>query len=46
MKIKNITMSFVTQVVFENINLNIPRNEKVGVFGVNSAGKLARSGAD
>ena len=32
-------MSFGTQVLFENINLNIPENEKVGVVGVNGAGK-------
>ena len=31
-------MSFGTQVLFENINLNIPENEKVGVVGVNGAG--------
>lgn len=39
MQIKNLTMSFSTQVLFENINLNIPENEKVGVVGVNGAGK-------
>ena len=39
MQIKNLTMSFGTQVLFENINLNIPENEKVGVVGVNGAGK-------
>ena len=32
-------MSFGTQVLFENVNLNIPENEKVGVVGVNGAGK-------
>lgn len=32
-------MSFGTQVLFENINLNIPKNEKVGVVVVNGAGK-------
>lgn len=39
MQIKNLTMSFGTQVLFENVNLNIPDNEKVGVVGVNGAGK-------
>ena len=39
MQIKNLTMSFGTQVLFENINLNIPENEKIGVVGVNGAGK-------
>lgn len=39
MQIKNLTMSFGTQVLFENVNLNIPENEKVGVVGVNGAGK-------
>lgn len=39
MQIKNLTISFGTQVLFENINLNIPENEKVGVVGVNGAGK-------
>lgn len=39
MQIKNLTMSFGTQVLFENINLNIPESEKIGVVGVNGAGK-------
>lgn len=39
MQIKNLTMSFGTQVLFENVNLNIPENEKIGVVGVNGAGK-------
>ena len=39
MQIKNLTMSFGTQILFENVNLNIPENEKVGVVGVNGAGK-------
>lgn len=39
MQVKNLTMSFGTQVLFENVNLNIPENEKVGVVGVNGAGK-------
>ena len=28
MQIKNLTMSFGTQVLFENVNLNIPEAEK------------------
>ena len=32
MQIKNLTMSFGTQVLFENVNLNIPENEKVKQF--------------
>ena len=39
MQIKNLTMSFGTQVLFESISLNIPDNEKIGVVGVNGAGK-------
>ena len=39
MQIKNLTMSFGTQILFENINLNIPENEKIGIVGVNGAGK-------
>ena len=39
MQIKNLTMSFGTQVLFESVNLNIPETEKVGVVGVNGAGK-------
>lgn len=39
MLIKDLTMSFGTQVLFDNINLNIPENEKIGVVGVNGAGK-------
>lgn len=39
MQIKNLTMSFGTQILFEDVNLNIPENEKVGLVGVNGAGK-------
>lgn len=39
MRLQNLTMSFGTQVLFENINLTIGDNEKVGVVGVNGAGK-------
>ena len=39
MEIKNLTLSFGTQDVFKDINLNIQENEKVGIVGVNGAGK-------
>lgn len=39
MQIKNLTMSFGTQILFEDVNLRIPENEKVGLVGVNGAGK-------
>ena len=39
MEIKNLTLSFGTQNVFKDINLNIQENEKVGIVGVNGAGK-------
>ena len=39
MQIKNLSLSFGIQEVFSNININIGKNEKVGVVGVNGAGK-------
>lgn len=39
MQIKNLTMSFGTQELFNNINLHISDEEKVGIVGVNGAGK-------
>lgn len=39
MQLKNLTMSFGTQVIFQDVNLHIPDNEKIGVVGVNGAGK-------
>ena len=39
MQIKNLTKSFGNQVLFENVNLFIPENEKIGLTGVNGAGK-------
>ena len=39
MKFINLTMSFGTQELFSNINLYIAPNEKVGIVGVNGAGK-------
>ena len=39
MEIKDLTLSFGVQKIFNDINLNIPENEKVGIVGVNGAGK-------
>ncbi len=39
MQIKNLTLSFGVQKIFDNVNLIIPENEKVGIVGVNGAGK-------
>ena len=39
MEIKNLTLSFGVQKIFNDINLNIPESEKVGIVGVNGAGK-------
>ncbi len=39
MEIKDLELSFGTQVIFKNVNLHIPENEKVGVVGLNGAGK-------
>ena len=39
MKIKNLSLSFGIHEIFKNIDLNIPENEKIGIVGVNGAGK-------
>lgn len=39
MKIENLYMSFGTQVIFDNISFQINNNDKVGIIGVNGAGK-------
>lgn len=39
MQLKKLTMSFGTQEIFSDINLHIDENEKVGIVGVNGAGK-------
>ncbi len=39
MNIKNLTMTFGTQEIFDDINLQIKEKEKVGIIGVNGAGK-------
>ena len=39
MKIKDLSMSFGSQELYKDVNLVIPKNEKVGIVGVNGAGK-------
>lgn len=39
MKIKNLSLFFGSQEIFNDINLEIPENEKIGIVGVNGAGK-------
>ncbi len=39
MNIKNLSMSFGIQEVFQDITLHINENEKVGIIGMNGAGK-------
>ncbi len=39
MQLKNLSMSYGIQDLFNDVNLNIPDNEKVGIVGVNGAGK-------
>lgn len=39
MRIKNLTMSYGTQILFKDVNLFIKENEKIGIVGVNGAGK-------
>ncbi len=39
MNIKNLCMSFGTQIIFDNVNVQINNNDKVGIIGVNGAGK-------
>lgn len=39
MMLKNLTMSFGLQEIFDDITLQIKDNEKVGIIGVNGAGK-------
>ena len=39
MNIKNITMNFGSQEIFEDVTLQIKDNEHVGIIGVNGAGK-------
>lgn len=39
MEIKDLSLSFGTQQIFKDVNLHIPENEKVGIVGINGAGK-------
>ena len=39
MQLNDLSMSFGTQELFKNINLFIGKNEKIGIIGVNGAGK-------
>lgn len=39
MQLKELTMSFGNQTLFENVTLTINENSKIGVVGVNGAGK-------
>ena len=39
MNIKDLSMSFGTQELFNDVNVQIPENEKGGVIGLNGAGK-------
>ncbi len=38
-QIKDLSVSFGTQEIFSDVNINIPENEKIGFVGVNGAGK-------
>ena len=39
MNIKDLSMSYGLQTVFDNINIQIKNKDKVGIVGVNGAGK-------
>ena len=39
LKIENLCMSFGTQVIFDDVSFQINNNDKVGIIGVNGAGK-------
>ncbi|MDD2409997.1 MAG: ABC-F family ATP-binding cassette domain-containing protein [Bacilli bacterium] len=39
MRIENLTFSFGPQDIFRDVSLNIRENEKIGIIGVNGAGK-------
>ena len=39
MIINDLSLYFGTQTIFEDININIPNNEKIGIIGVNGSGK-------
>ncbi len=39
MNIKNLTMTFGVQEIFDDVTLSIKENEKIGIIGMNGAGK-------
>lgn len=39
MLIKDLNLSFGIQQIFDNVNVNIPDNKKIGIVGVNGSGK-------
>ena len=39
MEIRNLDLSYGTQLIFKDVNIHIPDNEKIGVVGINGAGK-------
>ena len=39
MEIRNLTLRFGLQTIFDNVSLSLPEKEKIGIIGVNGAGK-------
>lgn len=39
MLIKNLSMSYSNQIIFDEVDINIPDNEKIGLVGINGSGK-------
>ena len=39
MLINNMSLYYSTQTIFEDVTINIPNNEKIGIVGVNGSGK-------
>ena len=39
MIINNLSLDFSTQTIFDDVTINIPDNEKIGIVGVNGSGK-------
>ncbi|WLQ72942.1 ATP-binding cassette domain-containing protein [Campylobacter jejuni] len=38
-EVKNLTMRFANQLLFENVNLRLVRGQRYGLIGANGAGK-------
>ncbi|EHO6397838.1 ABC-F family ATP-binding cassette domain-containing protein, partial [Campylobacter coli] len=38
-EVKNLTMRFANQLLFENVNLKLVRGQRYGLIGANGAGK-------